>query len=324
MRKRRLALWMFGVIVLLVRPGSAFEEKARVRVVLEEELSIGGLDEDVLCMWAGIAVDESGRIFVSDMMEHTLKAFDSSGRLLKTVGRRGQGPGEFNHPLALTRSGDHIYVLEQNRRGIQVFDRDLKFIRLIPCDRALLRIEAAPDRLLVGFPITPSGEGRLVYLNDRGRIVRTLRFSDEEAGLLMDQVSYAVDSCGGLVLAHNYRDRIERFSARGERIWSHFLKKGAKSRTRTIQGMQVPGDLYSRCVAVDSDDRIFILSGDLSPNPARDVFVLSSSGERIATFTLPDSTHLIHIDNRDFLYSRADSGVTLKKYRMRMVKAEGK
>ena len=94
----------------------------RLRVSLDEILSIGTLDDDRLFMWVGISVDENGFIYVSDGMDYSIKKFDTSGNLIKKTGRKGQGPGEFLSPRSLDLSDRSLYILDQNIPGINVFD----------------------------------------------------------------------------------------------------------------------------------------------------------------------------------------------------------
>jgi len=68
---------------------------------------------------------------------------------------------------------------------------------------------------------------------------------------------------------------------------------------------------------LDSSDNIYILGGHLSKNISRDVYVLNPEGELLTTLTLPDTSHCIYIDKNDYLYSRANEGVTLKKYKIK-------
>ncbi len=49
-----------------------------------------------------IDVDDSSRVYVTDVLEKNVKVFSSSGVLLFTFGRQGQGPGEFQSPRCLT------------------------------------------------------------------------------------------------------------------------------------------------------------------------------------------------------------------------------
>ena len=68
---------------------------------LEEELSIGeaeGRDEYVFSRVRDVEVDETGRIYALDSKEANVKVFDWDGNYIRTIGRKGQGPGEFQSP----------------------------------------------------------------------------------------------------------------------------------------------------------------------------------------------------------------------------------
>ncbi|WP_291161262.1 6-bladed beta-propeller [Gemmatimonas sp. UBA7669] len=47
---------------------------------------------------SGIAVDSGGRIIIADASERTVRIYSSQGELLKSLGRTGDGPGEFREP----------------------------------------------------------------------------------------------------------------------------------------------------------------------------------------------------------------------------------
>jgi peptidylglycine monooxygenase len=78
-------------------------------------------------------VGPSGDIFVTDGYGNSqVHRFSRHGRLLKSWGSPGAGPGEFSTPhcLAFTRSGDVVVCDRENNR-IQIFDVDGKLIRVI-------------------------------------------------------------------------------------------------------------------------------------------------------------------------------------------------
>ena len=81
---------------------------------LEEELRIGVVDGDPMRQFgsiAGLAVDDSGRIYVLDALAHEIRVFDADGRFASAFGQRGSGPGELNSPSAvLIGRGDTILV----------------------------------------------------------------------------------------------------------------------------------------------------------------------------------------------------------------------
>jgi DNA-binding beta-propeller fold protein YncE len=73
----------------------------------------------------GLARDAaSGRLYVADTAAHDIKVFDAAGRLERTLGRRGSGPGEFNFPSHLAWAGGALYVSDTLNARIQVLRPD--------------------------------------------------------------------------------------------------------------------------------------------------------------------------------------------------------
>jgi 6-bladed beta-propeller len=67
-------------------------------VSIEEELSIGGTSGDGEAPFGKIsliAVDGDGNIYIGDSKDKNINVVDKDGRSLRTLGRAGQGPGEF-------------------------------------------------------------------------------------------------------------------------------------------------------------------------------------------------------------------------------------
>lgn len=69
----------------------------------------------------GVAWDAAGRrLFVADAYAHDIKVFDPAGNLIESIGRRGDGPGEFNFPSHITIAGDELYVTDTMNSRVQV------------------------------------------------------------------------------------------------------------------------------------------------------------------------------------------------------------
>lgn len=106
---------------------------------LEEELTITGEEGKEGQMFMNIVsidVSEDGTIYVLDGKAANIKVFDSSGKFLKTIGRRGQGPGEFGRPEGFSITPlDEIAVNDPGRRSIQFLDKDGNFLRQIPVNQ---------------------------------------------------------------------------------------------------------------------------------------------------------------------------------------------
>lgn len=53
-----------------------------------------------------VTADRGGRIYILDEANHSILVLDSLGTLIRSLGRRGDGPGEFQFPVALQLESD--------------------------------------------------------------------------------------------------------------------------------------------------------------------------------------------------------------------------
>ena len=93
---------------------------------LEEDLRIGNEEDENYMFYRvrGVAVDGQGNIYASDMSNCRIQKFDKNGRYLMTIGRQGQGPGEFEQPTNMLVNDKTGNVFVKDRRRIEIFDRD--------------------------------------------------------------------------------------------------------------------------------------------------------------------------------------------------------
>lgn len=102
-----------------LRPGLTVE--------FAEELSIEGgeeLEEAALYQPSGVLVDEKDFIYVSDYQDAMIKVFDPQGRFVRAIGRKGQGPGEFQGISSMEFLPDgRLLVFDIRSRRTSLFDR---------------------------------------------------------------------------------------------------------------------------------------------------------------------------------------------------------
>lgn len=98
---------------------------------LEENLSLGREDDENYSFYGirDIGVDRDGNIFVLEYRNCRLQKFDRDGNYLQTIGRQGQGPGEFQRPLSLLLSDKtgNIYVSDAFR--IDIFNKEGNYLK---------------------------------------------------------------------------------------------------------------------------------------------------------------------------------------------------
>jgi len=77
-----------------------------------------------------LCFDNDGNIYISDSRENCIYKVDLQGRFLKKMGRRGQGPKEFNNVLFLdTDKENNLIVYDGGNRRIQILDSNGDYLR---------------------------------------------------------------------------------------------------------------------------------------------------------------------------------------------------
>jgi len=116
---------------------------------LEEELSIGEVEGREEYMFSGIrsiAVDDRERIYILDYKEAHIKVYDEKGMYIRTIGRKGQGPGEFGLPrnLIITKKNE-IMVEDTGNRALIFFTLDGEFIKSLSTAKTVMFSRATID-----------------------------------------------------------------------------------------------------------------------------------------------------------------------------------
>jgi len=115
-------------------------------VTFEEELSIGGEEYDMLSRPMLYMVDKEGRIFISDFQDQSIKVFDVNGNFVQTIGRQGEGPGEFSSVGRMTFLPDgRLMVTDSGSNRLSLFDREGSYLESHHWTERLGRIYSATN-----------------------------------------------------------------------------------------------------------------------------------------------------------------------------------
>lgn len=215
---KKLVLWpiLFAIFVFF---GQSLSGSQKVEIIhnpaeplhgeitleLEQDLILGNeSDENYLFyrVW-DVKADEQGNIYVLDSGATRIQKYDKDGKFLQTIGRKGQGPGEFERPISLNLDKNkNLYVSEMVK--IHTFDAEGKFVRTTKVP--FLYMDFAAD-----------GEGHFVFT---GRI--TIEVAQNLGILIIDPEGKTEKKIAefpgmpmhesGMTISHDYTPEI-RFSS---------------------------------------------------------------------------------------------------------------
>ncbi len=137
-----VAVFFFSAFSAPQIPLSESYKTGKIRFVQELILDDESMPEDLFFERpSSVVCDQDENIYVLDSDANNIKKFDARGRFIKTIGREGQGPGEFSNPYYLTYTKDRLVVWDLMNRRLCAFTPEGKFIKSgnIPYDEGSVR-----------------------------------------------------------------------------------------------------------------------------------------------------------------------------------------
>lgn len=141
-----LRLMCAGVVAGCAGEGAsagANDLDAAQQLAYEEILRIGSVDDPDFGFTAinGVDLDADGNIYVFEGSDAQLRAYSPQGELLRTIGRRGEGPGEFRGAPGFGISGDTLWAVEGFGRRIHLFRLDGTSISTSPIENVTVQLQ---------------------------------------------------------------------------------------------------------------------------------------------------------------------------------------
>jgi hypothetical protein len=205
-------------------------KKGRITLTPDPDFAKGADWEDLFpTKQRTIAVAPDGSVFVANAPDHNIHEFSPEGKLVKTFGKRGQGPGDFQRPGELSVLDDATLVVGEfmESRRISLFNLDGTF-------RAVYRTDGPPSspRALrngkiayIALTGTLEREGdEFVDVNvNKVMVLDTATGRSRQVALIKTsvntprdgEVKIARSAEGDLLIGHTIRSTLEVFSPDG-------------------------------------------------------------------------------------------------------------
>jgi hypothetical protein len=123
------------------------------RIHLEETARIGSTeDPDYGFSRIGqVQVGPDGNIWVAETQDREIRVYTPEGELMRRVGRRGEGPGEFSHTLSrFGFVGDTVWVWEDLPRRLGLFTREGRVLGTVRVDLVEADLFGPSERARLG------------------------------------------------------------------------------------------------------------------------------------------------------------------------------
>lgn len=162
--------------------------------VAVEALRIGSPDDSASAFtwFRELEVGPNGDVYTFHRQDHNIRVHSAEGRLVRTIGREGEGPGEFNGTGFMGLLGDSLWVLDIGTYRLSFFGLDGVFLGSQPMPFSLGRDMAAlpprprglfSDGTIRGSSMEPS------HLIANGTITHGMVLRLDSSAAVMDTVA---------------------------------------------------------------------------------------------------------------------------------------
>lgn len=246
------------------------------KVSLEFVQKIGGLDvtDENYQFYKprSIAVDVDDNLYVLDAGNFRVQKFDSQGNFLSSIGRQGQGPGEFRSPewIEIGRQGN-VYVSDGRIRNLLVLNqsgRELKritfpgifgYFHLTDNDRIFMQTSAS--RRLMSENI--ARETRLISVFDsEGNFIKEFGenkdYGVNEMVLSGNSLELCFDKNENIFAAFNSQNRIEKYSPEGDLVFRTKRPLNFEILDLEVESVYSKFSKVTKNIGIDHKNRIWV------------------------------------------------------------------
>ena len=317
---------------------------------LEEDLSIGREDDDNYMFFRiiDIKVDSDGNIYVFERGNMRVQKFDRNGNFLCTIGREGQGPGEYQRPIELIIDDKRGIIGIKDMMKLIVFDKDGNYLdKDISFEKYFHDLLIDSSGTLWGFCFDREGDDEvtadlfkvLIKINSEGQIAEKFgKFLDDhyrerlDSGAVLsmstgEEYDLHFSLLGGQNIVYGYSKEYELnvINLEGNLLTKIKKEEPYKNFTAEERGKQRRAKLpeykpFFYSLFTDSEDRIYARksSGHRLENVERTFDIFSKSGYYLYRTVCPLTPFAI---KDGFFYTRIqneDTGeVFVKRFRIK-------
>jgi|GEM_PF-332901 len=175
----------------------------------------------------GIAVDQQGYIYATDLGGNRVIKLDPEGNEVRAWGSKGSDPGQFNEPhgIDVGPTGE-VYVVDRYNHRVQVFDSDGGFVRAWGREGKNPGEFSYPEEIVVApnglVFVSDTGNSRVEVFDSEGNYVRGWGSLGDQPGQFWQSEGIDIGPDGLVYVADLQNARVQVFDQHGNfvRAWS--------------------------------------------------------------------------------------------------------
>ncbi|MFC1725929.1 hypothetical protein ACFL4T_09895 [candidate division KSB1 bacterium] len=217
--------------------------------------------------------DQFGNIYIVEMGNKRIQKFSNNGEYILTIGREGQGPGEFQFPVCTGLIDSFLYVFDGENFNIQKFlligdfvsssrtGITKMFLDFEIKDSENFITQYVPVVLPVKISTDPDRNGFLLRSLDFNGVENnafgiTVDYGEWELSNQLNQVTYKIDQKENIYAVYQYINRIEKYNKDGVLLYQSTRKLDYINNSIPKPGSDIP--IISMSAGFDSRGLLWV------------------------------------------------------------------
>lgn len=170
-------------------------------------------------------------IFVHDFLADKVYRFDAnSGKFLNTIGKKGQGPGEYQKLFGIyvDDARKKCYLMDSYANKIYIYDYDGKYASVCSGPYAPNRMIKIDNNFLLNNLQYTQTKNELFLIDQNGKVLKKARLPEKKYGMLL-WPPYFYSHNGQIYYKNHVSDNIYRIDKSLNKIPTYFIDCGKKA-----------------------------------------------------------------------------------------------
>jgi hypothetical protein len=125
------------------------------KIIIDPDKS--GENEKYYLAYTKSIIAHRDSLFIADCNQNTIFIANYDGKIIKSIGREGRGPGEFKYLQYMAENKNYFFAYDVGNQRVQIFNKKFKYLKSLPAQ------------------FTPSGRGiaankDYLILNEKGAV----------------------------------------------------------------------------------------------------------------------------------------------------------
>jgi DNA-binding beta-propeller fold protein YncE len=233
-----------------------------------------------------IKIGQDGLVYILDSGDDRIKVFDRSGKYVRTIGRRGQGPSDLLSPRVLAFDSDNnIIVADNYNRRIQTFDPGGNYLysfRLKGVKRPSYISVNSKNEILVHSHENTFITGSLITLyNSRGKKLREIGNLYYKPKSLLETagIFFAVDKEDNIFIAYYGVPFFWKYSNDGQALMVSAFDMTGKKVQKHKDGYRVIGHMKANAscgISLDRHGYVYLITSGREVKEEDKFFIVST------------------------------------------------